>query len=154
MNIEQNILKKNNKNIEKIIINLKNNKEIIKNKIFFPKKKNWFEYYLKILKKIIKYKKESLSLIYYKRDGYIEINKLLIHKSLPYVFMFNMYEDIIKPIFNKKTIIDTKPIYIFPDDIKKIPEYKKNELLNHINNIDFLYKTFYNIYMFFIWLYK
>ncbi len=145
MNIQQNILKKNNKIIEKIIINLKSNKQkIINNKIFFPKKKNWFEHYLKILKKIIKFKNESLSLIYYKRNGYIEINKLLIHKSLPYVFIFNnMYDDIIQPIFNKKTIIDTKPIYIFPDDIKKISEYKKNELLNHINNIDFLYKTFY-----------
>jgi len=143
MNIQQNILKKNIKNIEKIIINLKNIKPIINHKIFFPKKKNWFEHYLKILKKIIKFKNETLSLVYYKQNGYIEINKLLIHKSLPYVFMPNNYDSNIKSIFNKKTIIDTKPIYIFPDDIKKISEYKKNTLLNHINNIDFLYKTFY-----------
>jgi hypothetical protein len=143
MNIQQNILKKNIKNIEKIIINLKNTKPIINHKIFFPKKKNWFDHYLKILKKIIKFNNETLSLVYYKQNGYIEINKLLIHKSLPYVFMFNMYDNNTQSIFNKKTIIDTKPIYIFPDDIKKISEYKKNTLLNHINNIDFLYKTFY-----------
>jgi hypothetical protein len=142
MNIQQDILKKNNKNIEKIIINLKNKRSIENYKIFFPKKK-WFDHYLKILKKIIKLKNETLSIVYYKQNEYIEINKLLIHKSLPYVFMFNMYDDVIEPIFKKKTIIDTKPIYIFPDDIKKISEYKKNELLNHINNIDFLYKTFY-----------
>jgi hypothetical protein len=143
MNIKQNILKKNNKIIEKIIINLKNNKQIINNKNFFPKKKKWFEYYLKILKKIIKYKNETLSLINYKRDEYIDINKLLIHKSLPYVLMVSNYDSFMKSIINKKTIIDTKSIYIFPDDIKKISEYKKNTLLGHINNIDFLYKTFY-----------
>jgi hypothetical protein len=143
MNIEQNILKKNIKIIEKIIINFKNNKKIINNKAFFPKKKNWFEYYLKILRKIIKFKNESLSLVYYKQDGYIDINKLLIHKSLPYVFMASKYDSFIGSIINKKTNLDTKPIYIFPDDIKKISEYKKNILLGHINNIDFLYKTFY-----------
>ena len=58
--------------------------------------------------------------------------------------MFNSSNSNISNIFNKETtIIDTKPIYIFPDDIKKISEYKKNLLLTHINNIDFLYKTFY-----------
>jgi len=88
-------------------------------------------------------KNETLSLVYYKRSGYNEINKLLIHKSLPYVYMYNSYNNAIKNIFNKKTIIDTNPVYIFPDDIKKISEYKKNILLTHINNIDFLYKTFY-----------
>ena len=143
MNIQQNIIKmKYYKIIEKMIIDFYNGNNIDLS-IFFPKKKSWFEYYLKILKKIIKYKNETLSLIYYKQNGYIEINKVLIHKSLPYIFMYSEYDNNIKNIFETKTKLNTKQIYIFPDDIKKISEYKKNALINHIKNIDFLYSTFY-----------
>jgi hypothetical protein len=144
IDIDQEILKKKNLYtfIEKSLYTIYDKKEIDFS-IFFPKKKEWFEYYNKILKKMLKDNKNIKSLVYYKGSGYAPINKLLINKSLPYVFLFDKYNSSIKDIYNKTTI-NTDPIYIFPDDLKKISDHKKNNLLKHISNIDYLFTKYYN----------
>ena len=142
--INQEILKK--RNLYSFIIKLINtiyNKKKIDYTIFFPKEKEWFIHYKKVLKNMLKDNKNIKSLVYYKGIGYININKLLISKSLPYIFLFNKYDTSIKNIYNK-TLINTDPIYIFPDDLKKISEHKKNNLLKHISNIDYLFTKYYN----------
>ena len=144
IDIEQDILKRKN-----LYIFIEKSLHIIYNKkkfdfsIFFPKKKEWFVYYKKIFKNILKDKENIKSLVYYKSDGSIDINKLLINKSLPYVFLFNKYGNLAKDIY-QKTFINTDPIYIFPDDLKKISDYNKNNLLNHIKNLDYLFVKNYN----------
>jgi hypothetical protein len=144
IDIEQDILKKKN-----LYIFIEKSLHIIYNRkkfdfsIFFPKKKEWFVYYKKIFKNILKDKENIKSLVYYKSDGSIDINKLLINKSLPYVFLFNKYGNLAKDIY-QKTFINTDPIYIFPDDLKKISDYNKNNLLNHIKNLDYLFVKNYN----------
>jgi hypothetical protein len=142
--IEQEILKK--KNLYSFITKLINtvySKKKIDYSIFFPKEKEWFIHYKKILKNMLKDSKNIKSLVYYKGSGYININKLLISKSLPYVYLFSKYDNSIKNIYNK-TLINTDPIYIFPDDLKKISDHKKNNLLKHISNIDYLFTKYYN----------
>lgn len=142
--INQEILKKKNLYlfITKLIYSVYNKKKIDYT-ILFPKEKEWFIHYKKILKNMIKDSKNIKSLTYYKSYGYTNINKLLISKSLPYIFLFNKYDNSIKNIYNK-TLINTDPIYIFPDDLKKISEHKKNNLLKHISNIDYLFTKYYN----------
>ena len=142
--INQEILKKKNLYlfIEKLLNTIYSSKKIDYS-IFFPKEKEWFIHYKKILKKMLKDNKNIKSLVYYKGSGYININKLLISKSLPYIYLFNKYDNTIKNIYNK-TSINTDPIYIFPDDLKKISEHKKNNLLKHISNIDYLFTKYYN----------
>ena len=144
VNIDQEILKKKNiySFITKLIQSIYNKKKIDYT-ILFPKEKEWFIYYKKILKSMLKDSKNIKSLVYYKGIGYININKLLISKSLPYIFLFSKYDNSIKNMYNK-TSINTDPIYIFPDDLKKISEYKKNNLLKHISNIDYLFTKYYN----------
>ena len=144
IDIGQEILKKNNlyKFIEKSLYTIYERKEFDFS-IFFPKKKEWFEYYKKILKNMLKDNRNIKSLVYYKGIGYGPINKLLINKSMPYIFLFDKYNSSIKDIYNK-TPINTDPIYIFPDDLKKISEHKKNNLLKHISNIDYLFTKYYN----------
>jgi len=44
----------------------------------------------------------------------------------------------------KKTIINTEPIYIFPNDLKNISKYKSNLILNKITNIDNLFEKYYD----------
>lgn len=142
--IEQEILKK--KNLYLFITKLINSiysKKKIDYSIFFPKEKEWFIYYKKVLQNMLKDSKNIKSLVYYKGSGYININKLLISKSLPYVYLFSKYDNSIKNMYNK-TSINTNPIYIFPDDLHKISEHKKNNLLKHISNIDYLFTKYYN----------
>ena len=144
IDIDQEILKKKNlySFITKLIQSIYNTKKIDYT-ILFPKDKEWFIYYKNILKNMIKDSKNIKSLVYYKGSGYININKLLISKSLPYIFLFSKYDNSIKNMYNK-TSINTDPIYIFPNDLKKISEHKKNNLLKHISNIDYLFTKYYN----------
>ena len=110
--------------------------------IFFPKDKAWFTHYKQIFTEMLNDNKNFKSLISYKGKGYININKLLISKSLPFILLFNKY-DKSNNLYNK-TIINSNPIYIFPDDLEKISEYKKNNLIKHISNIDYLFTKYYN----------
>lgn len=110
-------------------------------RFFFPKDKTWLTHYKQIFTEMLNDNKNFKSLISYKGSGYININKLLISKSLPFILLFNKYQS--NNLYNK-TIINSNPIYIFPDDLEKISEYKKNNLIKHISNIDYLFTKYYN----------
>jgi len=143
MDISQSILKyKNIINIVENIILNKNDK--IDMKTLYPSKIDWYKYNIKILKKIIKEHNDKFSsFIFYKGNGYRNINKILINESFPFIYLYNKYDINTKEMFNK-TIINTEPIYIFPQDIKKISEYKQNSILKSIENIDYIFNKYYN----------
>jgi hypothetical protein len=143
MKINQKILKKKNifEIIEKIIHNPEYN---IDYRIFYPSKIDWYKYNIQILEKIIKENKDKFkTFIYYKNNGYIIINNILINKSFPLIYKYNNYNSNIQNIF-KKNIINKDPTYIFPNDIQKISNYKEKKILNYINNIDYIFNNYYN----------
>jgi hypothetical protein len=104
--------------------------------ILYPKTKSFFQNYINIFKEI--YNKEPTiikSLIYYKNIGYQIINNILFHNKFPLIYIYGRNNSSLK----KRTIINTEPLYVFPKDLESIKNYKKKELLNHINNIDHLF---------------
>lgn len=143
MKINQKILK--NKNIFEIIEKIIHNPEYnMDYKIFYPSKIDWYSYNIKILEKIIKENKDKFkTFIYYKINGYIIINNILINKSFPLIYKYNNYNSNIQNIF-EKNIINKDPTYIFPNDIQKISNYKEKKILNHISNIDYIFNNYYN----------
>jgi len=146
MDINQKILKVKNivNYIKKIIKNIHSNfNNDIEYKDCYPNKFDWYIYNIKILKKIIKEKDLYKSLCNYKLNGYYLINKILIEESFPFIYFFSNYNDDTKNIFNK-TLINTKPIYLFPDNTKKISDFKKNIILKNINNIDKIFNKYYD----------
>jgi hypothetical protein len=152
MDINQQILKVKNiiNYIKKIIKNIQSDfNNDIEYKDFYPNKFDWYIYNIKILKKIIKEKELYKSLCNYKLDGYRLINKILIQGSYPFIYFFSdynndsYYNSDIKNIFNK-TPINTNPIYLFPNNMKKITDLKKKKILNNINNIDKIFNKYYN----------
>jgi hypothetical protein len=146
MDINQQILKVKNiiNYIKKIIKNIQSDfNNDIEYKDFYPRKIDWYKYNIKILKKIIKDNDFYKSLCYYKSSGYILINKILIEGSFPFIYLFSNYNHNTKNIFNK-TSINTKPIYLFPNNTQKISEFKKNIILKNINNIDKIFNKYYN----------
>jgi len=143
MDINQKILK--DKNIIETIKNIILDSEYkFDNKTLYPKKIDWYKNIIKILRKIIKENNDKFkSIIYYKGNGYRELNRILINKSFPLIYIYSQYNNNIKNIFNK-SIINSEPIYIFPSDIKKISDYKEKIILNHISNIDYIFSKYYN----------
>jgi len=143
MEINQKILK--NKKIFEIIEKIIHNPEYnIDYKIFYPNKIDWYKYHIKILEKIIKENKDKFeTFIYYKNDGYLTINNILINKSFPLIYNYSHYNSNIKNIF-RKNIINKDPLYIFPNDIKKISSYKEKIILNQISNIDYIFNNYYS----------
>lgn len=132
--MNQEIAQFDNKKIFNIIENIIFKKFDNDIHIFFPKKKKWFEDYIVKLKEIYSNNKNLIkSLIDYKRTGYLMINNVLYHNAFPLMYIFNEYAN--KNLFLNNPV-GIKPIYIFPNDIEKIKEFKKNEILNHIKNID------------------
>lgn len=140
MNINQKVIKLDMNTIIKIIEQLY--KKNFKNdfnfdiKIFFPKKKDFFDFYIEQIS-LIKNNNLSESLIYYKGYGYKIINKILINEKFPLILKYNEYKSKLKI---NKTKFNTRALYIFPDDIEYIKKYEQNKILNHIKNIDGLFK--------------
>ena len=132
--MNQEIAKFDNKKIFNIIQNIIFQKFDNDLHIFFPKKKEWFEDYIVKLKEIYKNDRNLIkSLIDYKRNGYLMINNILYHNAFPILYFFNQYNNANLFLNNP---VGVKSIYIFPNDIEKIKEFKKKEILNHIQNID------------------
>ena len=87
MDINQKILK--DKNIIETIKNLILDSSYKFNyKTVYPKKIDWYKNIIKILQKIIQENNDKFkSLIYYKRSGYMELNRILINKSFPLIYI-------------------------------------------------------------------
>jgi hypothetical protein len=144
MDINQRILKKNNifEIIEKIV---ENNEYNINHSLFYPQKIDWYKFQFEIIKEIVKDKKllkNLKSMIYYKINGYYQINRILINKSFPFIYQHTHYE---QSLYNKnlmKTNSKTKPIFLFPNDISKISLHKQQKLLSHIHNIDTIFSIY------------
>jgi hypothetical protein len=109
--IEQEIFLFDYKKILKIIINIITNKYNDTYNIFYPKKKNWFEYYINTIKNFNK--KVLNTMTYYKSIGYKDLNNVLFNNSFSLIYYFNRYDT---NIFNK-TLINSDPLYIFPNDL-------------------------------------
>ena len=106
--------------------------------IFYPKKKEWFDKNILFISKILKNNQELIkSLVYYKNYGYILLNSILINEKLPFILKSLKVS---KNLKNNKTKINTRSLYIFPDDIEKIKLYEKNKILSQINNIDSIFQ--------------
>lgn len=69
---------------------------------------------------------------YYKNIGYKDLNNVLFNNSFPLIYYFNRYDT---NIFNK-TLINSDPLYIFPNDLGKIKKYHQEKIISHIENID------------------
>jgi hypothetical protein len=126
MDINQKILKyKNIINIvEKILFNIKN-KYKFDYSISYPSKITFYKYFLKLLNKIIKNDKDKLkSINNYKGSSYYAINNVLINKSFPFIY-YN---------YEKNHTIK---------NIKKILENKQKNILEDINNIDYIFTKYY-----------
>jgi hypothetical protein len=136
MDINQNILKNSmNKIISLIkdIILQKSSKDL---KDFFPKNKNFFYNYILKLNELYKNNNKILeSLIFYKSNGYIIINKILIYGKFPYILSYPHIEYNLN-LKSHKTQLNTQSLYIFPDDVDRIKRYHQNKILNHIKNLD------------------
>jgi hypothetical protein len=126
MDINQKILKYKNiiSIVEKILFNIKN-KYKFDYSISYPSKIIFYKYFLKILNKIIKNDKDKLkSLTNYKGSSYFEINNVLINKSFPFIY----YD------YDKHHTIK---------NIKKMLENKQKNILENINNIDYIFTKYY-----------
>ena len=98
--------------------------------IFYPKKKIWFEYYINRIKNFNK--KVLNTMVYYKNFGYQDLNNVLFNDNFPLIYYFNKYST---NILNT-TLINTTPLYIFPNDLEKIKKYHQEKIISHIENID------------------
>ena len=132
MDINQNILKINIDEIINIIKNIINTKDTKNIKIFFPKDKKYFYNYVLNIKELYKNNDNLLeSLVFYKGYGYNIINKILINNAFPFILSYYNTN-----LNSHKTPLNTRSLYIFPDDIEHIKEYYQNKILNHIKNLD------------------
>ena len=106
--------------------------------LFYPEKKEWFDKNILFISKILKNNPDiTKSIMYYKNIGYILINTILINEKLPFILQSSK---LLKNFRENKTKINTKSLYIFPDDIEKIKLYEKNKINSHINNIDMIFQ--------------
>jgi len=107
--------------------------------LFYPKKKEWFDKNILYVAEIIKKNPDiTKSINYYKGSGYYLLNSILINEKLPFIL-----SHLSRNLRENKTKINTKTLYIFPDDVEKIKLYEKNKIISHINNIDILFKKNY-----------